>query len=131
MECLAATVGHTSECKPLVLLQINCRSICNKILQFSNLIYTHNPDVLGTESWLIEEINNAEMFRDVYITFKRDRCYRGGGVFICVKNYIDCRVLWTDEVFEMIAFGVKGRNPKFAWEVVGVYRAPNEDMRVI
>jgi hypothetical protein len=26
---------------------------------------------------------------------------------------------------------VKGGNPKFTWEVVGVYRAPNEDMRVI
>ena len=31
----------------------------------------------------------------------------------------------------MIAVEVKSRNPKFAWEVVGVYRAPNEDMRVI
>jgi len=40
-------------------------------------------------------------------------------------------VLWTDEVFEMIAVEVKGGNPKCAWEVVGVYRAPNEDMRVI
>jgi len=40
-------------------------------------------------------------------------------------------VLWTDEVFEMIAVEVKGGNPKFAWEVVGVYRVPNEDMRVI
>ena len=52
-------------------------------------------------------------------------------MLICIKNYIDCRVLWTDEVFEMIAVEVKGGNPKFAWEVVGVYRAPNEDMRVI
>jgi len=52
-------------------------------------------------------------------------------VLICIKNYIDCRVLWTDEVFEMIAVEVKGRNPKFALEVVGVYRTPNEDMRVI
>jgi len=31
----------------------------------------------------------------------------------------------------LIAVEVKGRNLKFAWEVVGVYRAPNEDMRVI
>jgi len=48
-----------------------------------------------------------------------------------VKNYIDCRVLWTDEVFEKIAVEVKCGNPKFSWEVVGVYRAPNEDMWVI
>jgi len=31
----------------------------------------------------------------------------------------------------MIAVEVKGGNPKFSWEVVGVYRAPNKDMRVI
>ena len=77
------------------------------------------------------QIFYAELFRDVYITFRRDRCSRGGGVFICIKNYMDCRVLWTDEVFEMTAVEVKGRNPKFAWEVVWVYRAPNEDTRVI
>ena len=31
-ECVAATVAHIAESKPLVLLQGNCRSICNKIL---------------------------------------------------------------------------------------------------
>ena len=40
-------------------------------------------------------------------------------------------MLWTDEVFEMIAVEVKGRNPEFGGNVVGVYRAPNEDVRVI
>ena len=99
-ECAAATVAHIAEGKPLVLLQVNCRSICNKILEFWNLIDTYNPDVvIGMESWLSEEINNAEVFRDDYISFRRHRCSRGGAVFICVKNYIDCRVLWTDEVF--------------------------------
>jgi len=62
-ECLAATVGHISEGKPLVLLQVNCRSICNKVLEFWNLIDTYKPDVvIGTEPWLIEEISNAEIF---------------------------------------------------------------------
>ena len=51
-------------------------------------------------------------------------------MFICVKNYTDCRELWTDD-FEMIAAEVKGRDPKFTWEIVGIYRAPNKDMRVI
>jgi hypothetical protein len=40
-------------------------------------------------------------------------------VFICVKNYIDCRELWTDEDFEMIAVEVKGTDPKFTWEIIG------------
>ena len=114
------------------MLQVNCRSTCSKIFEFWNLIDIYNPDVvIGTESWLSEQINNAEIFMDDYITFRRDRGSRGGGVFICIKNYIDCRVLWTNKVFEMIVVEVKSRNPKFTWEVVGVYRAPNEDMRAI
>jgi len=49
-ECVAATVAHIAEGKPLGLLQVNCRSICNKILEFWNLIDTYNPDVvIGTE----------------------------------------------------------------------------------
>jgi hypothetical protein len=66
----AGSAGSThAEGKPLALLQVNCRSICNKILEFWNLIDTYNPDVvIGTESWLSEEINNAEVFRDDYIT---------------------------------------------------------------
>jgi len=64
-ECVAAKVGHISKGKPLVLLQVNCRSICNKVLEFWNLIDTHNPYVvIGTELLLSEEINNAEIFRD-------------------------------------------------------------------
>jgi hypothetical protein len=126
------TVKNASTGGYLVVLQVNCRSICNKVLEFWNLIETHNPDVvIGTESWLHEDINNAELFRDNFITFRRDRCSRGGGVFICVKNHIDCRELWVDDEFEMLAIEVKSRNQKSTWEIIGMYRAPNEDMRTL
>jgi hypothetical protein len=39
--------------------------------------------------------------------------------------------LWADKDFEMIAVEVKGKDNKLAWEIVGIYGAPNEDMRVI
>jgi hypothetical protein len=74
---------------------------------------------------------NAEVFRDDYTTFRIDRSTGGGGVCICVKNYIDSRELWTDDDFEMIAVEVKGRDPKFTWEIVGIYRAPNDNMQVM
>jgi hypothetical protein len=61
-----------------------------------------------------------------YITFRRDRCSRGGGVFICVNSYINCRELWSNEGFEMLAVEGKSRNPKFACEIVGIFRAPYE-----
>jgi hypothetical protein len=31
----------------------------------------------------------------------------------------------------MIAIEVKGRDPKFTWEIVGIYRGPKDDMRAI
>jgi len=49
-------------------------------------------------------------------------------MFICVKNYVDYRGLWADEDFEVI---VNGRDPKFTWKLIGIYRAPNDDIRVM
>jgi len=52
-ESVAVARGHRTEGKPLVLLQVNCRSICIKILEFWSLIDIYNPDVvIGKESWL-------------------------------------------------------------------------------
>jgi len=55
--------AHRNQGKSLVLLQVNCRSIYNKALEFWNLVDTYNPDIIGTESWLRQEIGNAEIFR--------------------------------------------------------------------
>ena len=109
------TVVSTSkyEGKPLVLFQVNCRSIYSKASEFCNLVDTYNPDItISTESWLPEDIGSTELFRDDFTTFRRDRHTRGGGVFICVKNNIDCSQLWVDDDFEIIAVQVKGTDPK-------------------
>jgi hypothetical protein len=67
----ALTAENACKGKSLVILQVNCRSIYNNVLEFWNPIETYNPDVIiGTESWLHEEINNAEVFRGDYITFR-------------------------------------------------------------
>jgi hypothetical protein len=54
-----------------------------------------------------------------------------GGVFICVKNIIVSTELWIDEDFEIIAVEVKGMDPKYKWEIIGIYRAPNEEKLAI
>jgi len=41
------------------------------------------------------------------------------------------KTAWVDEVYEMTAAEVKGRDPKITWEIVGIYRAPNEDTRLL
>jgi hypothetical protein len=92
----------------------------------------YNPDIIiGTDSWLREEIGNTEIFRTDFMTFRRDRHARGGGVFICVKNNIACSELWVDDEFEIIPVEIKGSDPKCMWEIEGIYRAPNEDTWVI
>ena len=102
------------------------------ILEFWKLVDTYNPDVvIGTDSWLKEDVGNAEIFRADLTTFRRDRVARGGGVFICVNNFIAAEELWVDDDFEMIAIEVKGMDPKYTWEIIGIYRAPNEDMLAI
>jgi hypothetical protein len=52
-------------------------------------------------------------------------------VFICVRNYNACTELQVDEDFAIIAVAVKGMDPKYAWQIIGTYRAPCEDTRVI
>ena len=54
-----------------------------RALELRNLVDTYNPDIIiGTESWLREEIGNTEIFRSDFTTFRRDRHARGGGVFV-------------------------------------------------
>ena len=80
--------AHVNEDKSLVLLQVNCRSTYNKALEFWNLVDTYNADIIiGTESWLREEIGNTEIFRADFTTFRRDRHARGG-VFSFVLKII-------------------------------------------
>ena len=86
------SVGGASEAgirgKLLLVLQVNCRSVCNKALEFWNVGDTYNPDVvIGTESWLKKDISNAEVFRADFTTYRRDwPSGWGGGSFICVKK---------------------------------------------
>jgi len=116
----------------LVILQVNCRSIYNKVLEFWNLVDAVNPDVIiGTESWLKEDIEDAEVFRADYTTYRRDRSIRGGGVFICIKRSINSARLWVDDEFEILAVEVIGKKQDNKWEIIGIYRPPNDDMGAI
>jgi hypothetical protein len=75
----AEAFAYRTEGKSLGVLQVNCRSVYNKALEFWNLVDAYNPDVvIGMESWLKEDISSAEVFRADFTTFIRDRSTRGG-----------------------------------------------------
>ena len=63
VKSVALASAYRIEGKSLVVLQVYCRTVYSKALEFWNLVDTYNPDVVtGTESWL-KEIGNAEVFR--------------------------------------------------------------------
>ena len=108
---------------------VNCRSIVDKKLEFSNLVNSSKPDiVLGTESWLKPKHLTSEVF-DVdlgYTIFRRDRIKKaGGGVFIAIRNCFiaqeipelqsECEDLW-------VKLDLVGNKPL----VIGAYYKPLE-----
>jgi hypothetical protein len=72
---------------------------------------------MSLESWLREDICNAEVFRANFTTLKVTDVPVVGECFICVKNYITSADLWVDEDFEMIEVEVKCMDPKYTWEI--------------
>jgi hypothetical protein len=120
------------EGESLAVLQLNCRSIRNKFLELWNLIETYKPDiVIGKESWLNEDVNNAEVFMGDYITIRRERCSRGGGVFICIKSNVEFKNTWAGDDFEIFAVEINSRGHRYNWEILGAYRATSDDSRVL
>jgi hypothetical protein len=68
-----------------VALQVNCRSIYNKALDFWSLVDKYNADVvIGMESWLKEDIGNAEVFRADFYNFQEGEvCPWWGSLHLC------------------------------------------------
>ena len=70
---------------------VNCRSIKGKADLITTFIEIEQPDILiGTESWLDENILTPEIFPDHLQVFRRDRNVHGGGVFIAINKTIPC-----------------------------------------
>jgi exonuclease III len=65
----------------------NCEGNCSNLERFQNLVYTENSDIVCvSETWLRDDINNAEILHSGYTIFRNDRKSRGGGVLLAVKS---------------------------------------------
>ncbi|MCG8034728.1 MAG: hypothetical protein JAZ03_21505, partial [Candidatus Thiodiazotropha taylori] len=81
----------TSQSKErLTVLNINCRSIKNKIPELHQVIDQTKPDIIAcTETWLTPEISSSEIFPDSlgYTVIRNDRkSGKGGGVLLAVSK---------------------------------------------
>ena len=93
----------------LVLLNINCRSIKNKIQDLHQVIDQTKPDIIAcTETWLKPDVFSSEIFPDElgYVIIRDDRTVgKGGGVLLAVSKRLvceeqpdlktDCNICWA------------------------------------
>ena len=79
----------------ITLLNINCRSIKNKIPDLHQVIQQVKPDIIScTETWLKPEVHTSEIFPNTlnYQVFRDDRITnQGGGVLIAVSRDFICQ----------------------------------------
>ena len=87
--------------------------------------------VISTKSWLKEDLSSAEAFKADFTTFRRERSARGVWIFIRVKSIIAPTELWVDDDFEIVAVEKKEVDPKYSYKIIGIYRAPNQDILAI
>ena len=69
---------------------LNARSIINKKTELNIMVDDIKPHIIGiTESWANNDITNAELGLEGYVTFRKDRIgRRGGGVLLYIKDTI-------------------------------------------
>ncbi|KAG8236802.1 hypothetical protein J437_LFUL014068 [Ladona fulva] len=112
----------------LKFLQVNCRSLVKKVVEFQSLIELHEPDVIiCTETWLRKEISDSEIFTCNYHTFRRDRFTKGGGVCICVNKELQSSVKRVDQEHEILSVDIRDTRGK-KLEVIAAYRPPSHGL---
>ena len=81
--------GNTSKSE-IKCVCLNARSIINKKTELNIMVDDIKPHIVGiTESWVNNDITNAELGLEGYVMFRKDRIgIRGGGVLLYIKDTI-------------------------------------------
>jgi hypothetical protein len=117
----------------LAVAVVNCRSLKNKIPEFHHLIHNTGCNIIiGTESWLTDDISDSEIFPKSFNVYRKDRSNRtGGGVFIAVKKTIVSQAeIVPDTSIESVWCSIRCPKTKTIF-VCAYYRPPNSDVTSI
>jgi hypothetical protein len=111
---------------------VNCRSVKNKVADFHHLIGSTDADVvIGTESWLSNEIADTEIFPKSYAIYRKDRTARtGGGVFIAVKDeFVSRAEIFPDNDLESVWCSIKCSTKRIF--ICSYYRPPDANINSV
>ena len=114
----------------ITVLNINCRSIKNKIPDRHQIIQQVKPDIIScTETWLKPEVHTSEIFPNIlnYQVFRDDRTTnQGGGVLIAISRDFICQEqpeLKTNCNIQWVKMTIKGVKDIY----VGSFYKPTEN----
>ncbi|KAL0880423.1 hypothetical protein ABMA27_002850 [Loxostege sticticalis] len=111
----------------------NVRGLRTKTVLFKRNIQLLNYDiVLLTETWLLDGVNNEELFSDRYTVWRRDRDYlsvgqsRGGGVLIAIRCdlAVQARPEWhstAEDIWVSLKIGAKKGSLPFVLHIGCLY----------
>lgn len=107
------------------LISLNFQSIKNKVLETEVLVENSEPDIIvGTETWLNNNIFSAELLPSTYNIYRRDREDSHGGLLIAVKNNLVCTPIFTSKDHELLCVRLQQTRQKSI--IIGAYyRPPN------
>lgn len=98
----------------------------NKTEELEAFLLEHSPHVVTiTETWLSSRIPSSDVFPPGYIVLRKDRCSRGGGVAILVRD--DIPTMPMPDVEGIEALWCKISVGRFVFFVGVMYRPPNAD----
>ena len=80
----------------LTVMYWNARSLVNQLSYFQSFILANHFDIVAiTETWPHNNIFNNEILPSGYSIYRNDRCSKGGGILLAIKNDFTCKVLPT------------------------------------
>lgn len=111
----------------------NARGLRTKTDIFKRNVLLNDYDVITiTESWLLDNIMDGELFDDRYCVWRRDRDYartkqtRGGGVLIAAKRTLQltCNVAWqssAEDIWTTLTVPRSNKTPSFKLHLCCLY----------
>ena len=91
---------------------MNSRSLVNKLSKFQAFVYSTNYSIICvSETWLSNHIFDNEILPNGCTIYRKDRCSRGGGVLIAIKDDFTSSLTTSPSDIETITVKILISNP--------------------
>lgn len=113
----------------LGVAHLNVRSLLGNFADFCELVRSVDADIFGvTETWLGASVSDCAVSVPGYQLIRKDRCSRGGGVAIYLRNCLKFTVIPTESFSYIEQLWLNVALGSVSLCVGTIYRPPNTNM---